>query len=132
MLNLFPIQWLALLAYFILRVLTAVVLTYFMARHIRVRHELATTLTWSWFPFGKISAWSLILSELIISLSLLFGFLTQIGALLLIVYGMKLFFINHARPHSSLPTRATCVLFIAIGMSLFITGAGAFAFDLPI
>ncbi len=132
MLNLFPIQWLSLFAYFILRTATALVLFFFAWQHYQARHELAQVFTFSFFPFGKIAVWSLILTEIIIGLSLLFGFFTQVGALLLIVYSVKLFFLNKKWHHPSLPSRPLCLILAALGFSLFITGAGVFAFDLPI
>jgi uncharacterized membrane protein YphA (DoxX/SURF4 family) len=111
---------------------TTFVLAILARKHFRERKQLAKQLTFPFWPFGGISVWLLILVEMIICLSLFLGLFTQIGAGLLILLCGKLWFLSPSRPHSALPSRSLVLLLGAIGLSLFITGAGAFAFDLPI
>lgn len=132
MLNLFPIQFLALFAYFILRIGTGFVLLFFAHSHFRHRASLAETIKIPFFPFGKFTTLTLILSELVISFLLIFGLYTQIGALLLIILSFKIIIWHKRFSHPAIASRLTYFLLLAIGLSLFITGAGVFAFDLPI
>ena len=132
MLNLFPIQFLALLAYFILRVITGLVLLWLAKRHFQFRHELSTILVLPIFPFGKITVTILIITEIIAGALLTLGAFTQIGALLLILLSLDMLLFRQKFQHQTLPNKLTYLLLLAIGLSLFITGAGAFAFDLPI
>lgn len=132
MLNLFPIQFLALLAYFILRVITGLVLLWLAKRHFQFRHELSTILVLPIFPFGKITVTILIITEIIAGALLTLGAFTQIGALLLILLSLDMLLFRQKFQHHTLPNKLTYLLLLAIGLSLFITGAGAFAFDLPI
>ncbi len=132
MLNLFPIQFLALLAYFLLRVITGLALMVLGFSHLRCRHELAPVLRLRIFPFGRINLWLLVLFELFVSTLLVLGLFTQGAALLLIAYSTKMSIFNKSFAHRTIPGRLTYCLFLGIGLSLLITGAGAFAFDLPI
>jgi uncharacterized membrane protein YphA (DoxX/SURF4 family) len=132
MLNPFPIQFLSLLAYLVLRVITGFVLLILGYRHFTVRKELAQILTLPFFPFGGIATTFLILTELIVGVLFVLGMHTQIAALVLIAMSFKMLVLRPWFNHNSLPPRLMYLLFLAIGCSLFITGAGVFAFDLPI
>jgi uncharacterized membrane protein YphA (DoxX/SURF4 family) len=132
MLNPFPIQWLALFAYLLLRVCAGAVLLLLGIRHLGYHKELAQRLTLPIFPFNRISIALLILTELVSAVSLLLGFYTQIGALLMVILAVKCLLLNNRFNHPSIPPRMVYILLIGIGLSLFITGGGALAFDLPI
>lgn len=132
MLNLFPIQFLSLFAYFILRVVTGFVLLILCRRHLKYKEELSNIIKLPFFPFGKFSVILLITTEFIIGCLLILGLYTQIGALLLIILSAKMLLFNKYWQHHTIPKKLTLVLLLAIGLSLFITGAGIFAFDLPI
>lgn len=132
MLNLFPIQWLALLAYFILRVIVGLALITLGMRHVRHFRELAGVARIPLLPIPRTAITLLITTELVAGTLLVLGFLTQAGALLLIILSLKMLLWHGRFPHPSIPPRLTYVLFLAAGLSLLITGAGAFAFDLPI
>ena len=132
MLNPFPIQFLALFAYFLLRVTVALVLFVLAWRHFKWRHELAAAFGTPWFPFSSISVWVLILTELIIALMLLVGFYTQYAALALLIVSFKFMMFRPLVAHPTIPPRLLYVLLFGAALSLFITGAGVFAFDLPI
>ena len=90
MLNLFPIQFLALLAYFILRVMTGLAVLWLAKRHFQFRHELSTVLVLPFFPFGKVTTIVLIITEMVAGALLVLGAFTQIGALLLILLSLDI------------------------------------------
>jgi uncharacterized membrane protein YphA (DoxX/SURF4 family) len=132
MLNPFPIQFLSLLAYFILRVLTGLVLLTLGYRHFEARKVLNTILVLPLFPFGTVTTTVLIMAELVIGALFILGAFTQIAALLAMIMSFKMIVLKSRFAHSSIPGRLFYVLLLAISCSLFITGAGVFAFDLPI
>lgn len=132
MLNVFPIQFLALLAYFLLRLFVGGVLVYVCMQHLKQFRSLSKSLTLPWFPYPGINAVLLIGTEILIACSILLGAYTQIGALLLIILSTKMLVLKKYWSHPTLPDRLTYVLLIGCGLSLLITGAGVLAFDLPI
>jgi uncharacterized membrane protein YphA (DoxX/SURF4 family) len=132
MLQIFPIQFLALLAYFILRIFVGGIVLYLGIIHIRHYHEMKKIITVPWFPFPAWSTRVLIGTELIIASSLLLGAYTQLGALLLTILSIKMLFFKRTWKHHTIPGYMTYILLIGCALSLCITGAGAFAFDLPI
>ncbi len=132
MLNPFPIQFLALLGYFILRVITGFIFLVLGYRHFKQRVTLYPILKVKLFPFGKLVTASLIITELIVGILFILGLYTQIAALVVIVMSVKMILLRKYFSHPALPSRLTYLLLFGIGFCLFITGAGAFAFDLPI
>jgi uncharacterized membrane protein YphA (DoxX/SURF4 family) len=62
----------------------------------------------------------------------LVGFYTQIAAILSIGLCVKLLIWHKRFPQNSIPSRLTYLLLLTISLSLFVTGAGILAFDLPI
>ena len=132
MLNPFPIQFLALFAYFILRIFIGTVLLLLGFEHWRQRKALYPVLVVPIFPFGKIGTTILILSEITIGTMYILGFYTQIAALFTILLSIKMLILRNRFIHPSLPSKLVYFLFLGIGCSLFITGAGILAFDLPI
>ena len=76
--------------------------------------------------------WAIGITEILIGIFFIVGYLTQIAALISIILLLKaLYFRKHyplLAPHSPL----AYLLIIAISVSLLISGAGAFAFDLPL
>lgn len=132
MLNPFPIQFLSLLAYLVLRVITGIVFIIFGYRHFKYRRELSQTLTLPFFPFGVVATTFLILTELTVGVLFILGMHTQFAALAVMAMSVKMLVLRPKFNHPSMPPRLMYLLFFAIGCSLFITGAGALAFDLPI
>jgi uncharacterized membrane protein YphA (DoxX/SURF4 family) len=128
MLNPFPIQFLSLFAYFILRVITGLVLLVLGRRHLKQSH-LNNALA-EIKPTKRILVFALL--EIIVGVMLILGWYTQIAALILISLSGIILFIHKKIVAITLPSRLTYLLFLAIGLSLFITGAGVPAFDLPI
>lgn len=134
MLNIFPIQFLAPFAYFILRMCVGIILIHLSHKHITHRTILihdklfATPL----FPFNTVSVWILCVFEFVVGILFIFGLFTQIAALLTSIYAMKALVLRKHFTHPLMPPLLFFVLLFAISLSLFITGAGAFAIDLPI
>lgn len=132
MLSIFPTHFLALFAYFILRLFVGGIVLYFGITHLKHRKELSTLLSIPFWPFPTLNTTLLITTEIVIAISLILGAYTQLGALLLITLCIKMLFFKKKWQHHSLPSGSTCVLLLGCAISLFITGAGVLAFDLPI
>ena len=132
MLSVFPLHFLALLAYLVLRVCAGLVLVYLGFTHWYYRHELKQTLTHSWWPFGGFSVSVLVLAELIFGSMMIAGFYMQVATLLVALMSLKLFTFRGLIDHPSVPSRMFYFLLFGVCLCLTITGAGAFAFDLPL
>ncbi len=132
MLNPFPIQFLALLAYLLLRLAAGSVLLVLGVRHFKQRESLYKALTLPLFPFGKVITSFFIITELVVGGLFILGLHTQIAALLLMAMSLKMLFLRKRFSHPALPGRLFYLLLFGISCSLFITGAGALAFDLPL
>lgn len=132
MLNPFPIQWLAMLAYLLLRVFVAGVLVYLGITHWKHRHELKDVLQLAWFPYGRLVSVLFCVAEIALGLFIFAGAFTQYAALVIMAMSFKLILIRHWFNHPTIPSKIFYLLLFAAALSLFITGAGALAFDLPI
>jgi uncharacterized membrane protein YphA (DoxX/SURF4 family) len=132
MLNPFPIQFLALTAYALIRLVIGCVFLYLAHTHAKHFSQIAPQIRWPLIKNGKFVLILTIMSEIIIGGMFLVGFYTQITAILCVGLCMK-FLIWHQRfPKGSIPDRLAYILLLTISISLFITGAGILAFDLPI
>lgn len=132
MLNLFPIQWLALFAYAILRLFVSGVLVVLGFRHLHLRNEIAAVTKIPFWPFPRLAIALMVTAEIISGTLILVGFYTQVGALILVLLCLKMIVWHNYIPHPGIPSRLMYVLLLGCGLSLFITGAGVLAFDLPI
>lgn len=130
MLNIFPIQFLALFAYMILRVGTGLILMHLGLTHIRNRHTLASSLPN--MPRPAVILWCLGLLEILVATMLVLGFLTQLGALLIATMSLVCIITHNRFGSTAIPGKSFYLLLLFVSLSLLITGAGAFAFDLPI
>ncbi len=130
--SVFP-QWLFLsfVAPTVLRVGAAIVFMIIAKTLYRRRNEIASTR----FPLigtpGILVTWGKIAVTLLIALSLFFGFLAQIGAILGFVVAVKCCFFAKRYPTILPHGRAAYFLLAIICLSLIATGAGGFAFDRP-
>lgn len=131
MLNPFPIQFLSLFAYFLLRLFVGSVLIYLGISHFKYRNELKNVLTLSWFPYGMYTAYTLAIGEFVIGSLLVAGAYTQYAALALMVMSLKMLVMRNWFAHHTIPPKMVYLLLFATSLSLFITGAGVLAFDLP-
>lgn len=132
MLNIFPIQFLSLFAYFILRLFIGGILMYLGIKHFAYRKELQHILRLSWFPYGTFVALVFPIGEIIIASMILFGAYTQIAVLAIMAMSIKMIIMRNWFAHHSIPSKLFYVLLLGGAISLFITGAGVFAFDLPL
>ncbi len=129
----FPTAFLSLLAYFLLRVFIGTSALYLGTRHLtRDRRGIISTLgthaprrTW-------LCVVGLGLSEIAIGALYIVGAWTQIAALGGMALALFILLFRKHLAHPAIPQPLFWVLFFGISLSLFITGAGAFAFDLPI
>lgn len=118
MLNIFPIQFLAPLAYFILRIALG---AFFIKKSARM---------WN-MPQTSASTRFIAGIQAIVGVMMMLGFLTQVAAMLgMLIAVLAVLFKKSAffPPYD----KATALFIFAISLSLFITGAGPFGFDLPI
>lgn len=70
--------------------------------------------------------------EMIIGIGFLLGLLTQIAALLALVYTTVFFALHDRFAYPEGPSKQALVLLFFVSLSLFITGPGILAFDLPL
>ncbi len=131
MLNVFPIQFLAPLAYTLLRVCVGLILIYLGARRVKHRSPLSLVISET-STFHPVILLLFGIVEIFAGTLLFLGFYTQIVALI----GMALSLMQILSPvrfsQSSTLPRIFFLLLFFVSLSLFITGAGSFAFDLPI
>lgn len=132
MLNIFPIQFLAPLAYTLLRLCIGLILIRLGYTHIHHRESLKGHFSFRLFPYGLFFVWYMGMFEIIIGTLFTLGFLTQVAALLAIFLSVKILIMYRHFVHPLIPQKLFYILLLAISFSLFITGAGIFAFDLPI
>lgn len=132
MLNPFPIQFLALLSYFILRLFLAGILLYLGINHLRHRHELKKVLKLACWPYGYFTTITFATGEIILSLLILTGAFTQYACLAIIAMSLKMIILKKYFNHFTIPPRIFYILLLGTSLTLFITGAGVFAFDLPL
>lgn len=76
--------------------------------------------------------WYLLAVEACIGISLIFGFLTQIGAIIGIYLIGHLLYLKRKQNRAASESRLVYGLLLIIMLSLLVSGAGAFAFDLPL
>jgi uncharacterized membrane protein YphA (DoxX/SURF4 family) len=126
MLNLFPIQWLALVAYFILRLGIGGMFLYYAKEQYRHRQALKSQ------HIPAIWLYILIAGEVLTGFLFIIGFVTQAAAIVSVVISSSLLTWSRPYTHTALPPRPVLVLLITISLCLFITGAGVVAVDLPI
>lgn len=132
MLNIFPIQFLSLFAYFILRLFIGGILFFLGMRHYSYREELQHVLVLSWFPYGRLVTTVFILGELLAAAFILIGAFTQLAALAVILMSLKMLCVRDWFDHPSIPSKIFYLLLLGASITLFITGAGVFAVDLPL
>lgn len=132
MLNLVPLQFLALFGYAILRVVVGFIWLELALRHRQEAPRLHKSLQLPLFPWPRLAVSMIIISEFVIGGLFVIGLFTQVAALLSILWCLKLLILRRYFLDTTFPDTRTTILLLAIGITLFITGAGALAFDLPI
>ncbi len=130
MLNIFPIQFLAPLAYFLLRLCVGIILIRLGVRHLENRNR--ATINMNVSSASKVLFVSMGITELLAGILILLGAYTQIGALIALASTSIQLLRPRAFTYLGYPSRMFFFLLLTSLASLFITGAGAFAFDLPL
>lgn len=120
----------------LLRITVALVFFYLVIRHFKQKREVASELEqkFKWVSH-EVSVWLvglLILTEFTVGALLFVGAFTQIAAILAALGFAKMAFFHRSLPGYAPLSRLTCILLIVICISLLLSGAGAFAFDLPL
>lgn len=127
MLNPFPIQFLSLAAYFILRVVLGGLLVRMGIHTIHTCHT-SPTLSHTY----RNLLWCIGVIEIIAGSLLFIGLYTQIASLATLLTTLALFILSRRDVLFPFPPRSFLLLASASACSLLITGAGIFAFDLPL
>lgn len=115
----------------LLRVAAALVFGYVVWAQLERRKEFAAFR----FPLvgaGEWIVWVAVVIEAAIALALFAGLYTQPAAILAAIASLKFAYWSTRAPAFAPLARGTCFLLLVISLSLIITGAGAFAFDLPL
>ena len=134
MLSIFPsLLIFGIFAPFILRVAVGVYLFYTGWRHFGGEQESITKeIARKVGPYAKPVALFTALVEIVVGLSLIAGFLTQVAALIGMVYALKMIWFKKDCPVLVKHERVFYVILFVILLSLLLTGAGAPAVDLPL
>lgn len=133
MLSVFPIMFLSLLAHTILRLFLGAALIYLGINHgFRHRMGLGVVAKEHWPRMGVFFVWQLAFVEMVLGALIFVGAWTQPAALLAAVLALKMIIFAKRFAHPAVPPRLFWIMVLAAGLSLTITGAGAFAFDLPL
>lgn len=127
MLNVVPIQFLAMFAYLFLRITVGITLLLFGAQLAQLALSMSTLTSRRAYLLILIAILSLVSSGLLI-----LGLFTQIGALFVIGLAFTQLVAPNHTIKGLIPSSLVWFLLLGAGVSLFITGAGVFAFDLPI
>ena len=132
MLNPFPsLLTYALFAPTLLRLVAALIFAYVAFRQWKHRHEL-TKLQFPIVPSGAWIPWFSVIVGALVTASLFFGYGTQWGALLGGLLALKGAVWQHRYPTLYPLSRTAFVLAAVICVSLLLSGAGAFAFDIAL
>jgi len=134
MLSIFPsLLIFGIFAPFILRVAVGIFFFNTGYRHIQKEQDaLVSELSSRLGTFAKPFAITVAVVEIIIGLSLIAGFLTQIVAILGMIFVLKLLWFKNECPVFAKHEKIFYVMLFVILLSLLLTGAGAPAIDLPL
>ncbi len=125
-------MWLSLLAYFILRFFIGIVLIFLGYKHLHHQEELTIAFK-KFIDFIPSTAAALLaFAELALAGCIIAGYGTQYVCIIGAVMCIKLLILRNRIHTSLLPSRLFYFLLLGAFISLFITGAGAFAYDLPL
>ena len=124
-------MFLSLLAHALLRVFVGGTLFFLGIKHLRDRASVRTIMNMRWPRFAGFFAWYIGFVELLLGVMFVTGCLTQIAAILGGIMALKMLFFKKTFTYPTFPQPIYYVLLLGACFSLFITGAGALAFDLP-
>ena len=133
MLNPFPeLLVLSFFAPLFLRVALGLVLFLTSFHQLIDKHEaLSIRFNEIWPKHGTKIVWSVGVIEVVVGLSFVAGFYTQIAAIVGILFSL---FVIFSKKYKQVMHRdiSFYILMLAISLSLLVTGAGIFAFDIPL
>lgn len=132
MLNVFPIQFLAPLAYTLLRICVGAILLRLGFIHIKNRSALHNAFSFPYLGHGSAFAFIFGVGEILIGSMFILGFFTQIAGIFCLIMSIKILIMRSRLSHPLIPQPLFYILLSVVSISLIITGAGIFAFDLPI
>ena len=133
MLNIFPTMFLSLFANALLRLVLGGIFIYLGYRHlIRDHAALQSVVRRYWPRVAPFAVRYLGLVEMALGGMFFVGAYTQVAAIAAIVLSVKMLILKKHFAHPSIPQPLFYVLVLGVSLSLFITGAGVFAFDLPL
>jgi uncharacterized membrane protein YphA (DoxX/SURF4 family) len=132
MLSVFPIHFLALFAYFILRIVVSFLLLDMGIKHFMYRRELKDVLKLSWWPYGAFTSWVFAVGEIVLGVLIFVGAWMQLATLIVAIMSLKMLIVRNWYDHHTIPSKSFYFLLLGASLSLTITGAGVFAFDLPL
>lgn len=116
----------------LLRIVLGAYVLYFAYHLYEVREQIARR---SWPIVGHMRPWMIwtgFVVSAVIGVMLVVGYLTQIAAIVAILAMAKLWYFAPRLQDLGFYSRSTCFLLLVLGISLFMTGAGIYAFDLPL
>ena len=125
-------MWLSLLAYFLLRLIVGITLIALGYKHINNQNELATAFRNFINFIPNTMAALFVFGELALAGFIIAGYGTQYACIAGMFMCLKLIIIRGRIHTPLLPSRLFYFLLLGAFISLFITGAGAFAYDLPL
>lgn len=133
MLSLFPgLLYLAPLATALIRVAAGLTLLYVAYDLMAARGEIAST---KFIIAGRVPQWLVLFGALVIfvaSVLLIIGLYTQAAAIIGILFGLKDMVFARKYPNVMPLAAGTGALLFIMSVSLLLSGAGAFAFDLSL
>lgn len=134
--NIFPTMFLALIAHTVLRVGFGLILLTLGYRHLTARRLQLREAVAACVPvLSGFAPWFAIyfgLVEIVLGLMFVFGAYTQVAALVTGAYALKMLFFRKRFTYPLVPPPSFYLLSLFVACSLFITGAGAFALDIPL
>ncbi len=132
MLNPFPIQFLALIAYTLVRVFLGIVLLNLGITHVRNRKVVSKSFRLPLLTESPFVVTLLGLTEILLGTLFTLGFMTQYAALGTIFLSILVLLLYRRIASPYIPQKLSWGFILITSCSLFITGAGIFAFDLPL
>lgn len=115
----------------LLRIVAGLVFAYVALQQYH-RRETIAGLKYLFVPGGMWIVWTMTVIEIATALSLILGYKAQIGALIGALLALK-YCVWHRSYREMFPLSiVSSLLLLAICVSVLVTGAGIFAFDLPL
>ena len=133
MINPFPIIFLSQIAHAILRLFIGLLFISLGYQHATSKKALLKTAVTPFMPrLASFFTGYVVIAEVVIGVMFITGFYTQIAAILSFLFSLKMLYFRRTFTYPLMPPSFFFILLIGVSVSLFITGAGVFAFDIPL